>query len=598
LKSARSILSLALAVLLLTGFATTAFANDIAISESGGALPQAFAPAPGEDVTKYPTVYGAGAWHPLYENEEPVLPKTLVPGSPMETVFSPESTLGADAASRNAILDSILKLNMNGFADGLIQMWENSYGAVAMNKNGESINPDITCVIPYLRWLGKIYDADLAVPPGSLYTKEQLLAIIYKVKEDGLLGENKAFWTFDWRLDPYDNAVLLHEYIEWLIETYGKGNQNDDGSGHHNGYYGEPFDKVNFNAISGSGPIALAYLYLYGDSPDKHHLASLVFNISMHNGSSLFGGIATKNFGFDAASLAFGGMSMFGLQDSKTEGNMLSNMGPLLKGLYQVGLLDVLLKVFNFASSKAYNRFYEEAVIPLWFHMPTYWCMIPHNQYEKAKDLLLGSKKSEYSALLAKTDRYQNEIVVKQDELILRAASEFKVAVRAGYGSPMSPYAIGTNLQSDKLVDTVYASLGATCAAPGIPFSRLYKQAKLRGKDYMSPDRYVDASTCLLPDTTWFAKDLPHTAQWDYSGWYRWWLAAEDYTIWDDDRFPQYSQWAPKGEGESFDKFTPLTASESSWIDSLLALLKDAGIWLLKAWRWFILLPLFWMNCV
>ena len=28
---------------------------------------------------------------------------------------------------------------------------------------------------------------------------------------------------------------------------------------------------------------------------------------------------------------------------------------------------------------------------------------------------------------------------------------------------------------------------------------------------YISPDMQIDASTCLLPDTTWFIKDLYHT---------------------------------------------------------------------------------------
>jgi hypothetical protein len=106
----------------------------------------------------------------------------------------------------------------------------------------------------------------------------------------------------------------------------------------------------------------------------------------------------------------------------------------------------------------------------------------------------------------------------------------------------------------------------------------------------------VDASTCLLPDVTWFAKDLPHTAQWDYSGWYGWWLGAENYTIWDDARFPQYSQWTAKdtGKGETADRFAPLVVTEPVWLTHL----KTIGLNLLKAWRWLILLPLFWMDCL
>jgi len=109
----------------------------------------------------------------------------------------------------------------------------------------------------------------------------------------------------------------------------------------------------------------------------------------------------------------------------------------------------------------------------------------------------------------------------------------------------------------------------------------------------MSPDRYVDASTCLLPDVTWFAKDLPHTAQWDYSGWYGWWLETTDYTIWDSDDYPQYSQWIPKEDGEIADHFVTLEVTEPVWLTHL----KTIGLNLLRAWRWVMLTPLFWMDC-
>ncbi|MCL2298572.1 MAG: hypothetical protein FWC27_00295, partial [Firmicutes bacterium] len=534
-KWAKRILSLTLAALLLTCFFQPAFAE-------GEAPEQALstAPAAGEDVSKYPLIFGAGAWHPLYTNEERWLPKSLAPGSPMETVFSTENTLGGDAGSMGSILSSLTSLDMDAFGDGLVQLWENSYGSIAMDADGKSINPAISCVIPYLTYLGTKYSTFTDNPAAYAPLDETM----NKIKAAGALGENKAFWTFDWRQSPVRNADLLHAYIEKLIGLYGEGNTHDGGN--HNGYAGEPFDKVNFNAISGSGPIALAYLKKYGH---LNRLSSLVFNISMHNGSSLFGNIALGDFGFDAASLAQGGLSMFGLQDSKVGGGgdkAIFGLSPrLIEGLYQLGLLDTLLNAFNFAARGAYKKFYEQALIPIWFQMPAYLCMIPNKDYEAAKKYLFKDD-PKYAKLLADADEY-HAIMAEQDDLILKAAAKLKVAVRCGYGSPLSPYAVGANVSSDKLVDTYYASLGATCAAPGRPFSIFYRQKKFRDtRDYISPDRCVDASTCLLPDVTWFAKGLPHTAQWDYSGWYGWWLAAKDYTIRDNEKYPQYSQWIAK----------------------------------------------------
>jgi len=387
MKRTKRILSLALAALLLAGFCQFASAT----------TPPPFTPAAGRNTSMLPLIFGAGAWHPLFTDEEPWLPKSLVPGSPMETVFDPTNTLGADEGAMESILGALLSLDMDAFGDAMIGLWDNSYGPIAMNAEGESINQAISCVIPYLTYLGRTY---------STFTDDPLAhaafdATMNAVKTASYLAENQAFWTFDWRLNPVDNADLLDEYIEKIIDLYGEGNTHP--GGHHNGYYGEPFDQVNFNAISGSGPIALAYLEKYGH---KDRLASLVFNISMHAGSTLFGNIALGGFGFDAASLAQGGLSMFGLQDSKIDGDDPFGIPPwLMGGLYQLGVLDGLLKTFNFAARGAYKKFYDDALIPVWFQMPVYLCMIPEKDYVAAKKYLFNDD-PKYASLLAAADEY------------------------------------------------------------------------------------------------------------------------------------------------------------------------------------------------
>jgi len=636
MKTPKRILSIVLAALLLFGGGLFALADDnpelplpdgeidwlsdemteffqtASDEELSALVAQAFTPAAGENTSAYPIVFGAGAWHEIYTDEEPWMPKAIVTdvfGQPttMETVFSPSTTLGADADAMDAIIKSVTSLNMNGFGDAMVQLWKNSYGPIAMDRNGESINPAVSCVIPYLTFLGKKYSTFVEdVPAYLMPLYEALDKTMYDIKWGNLLkdpdtgevleylyppslDDSWSFWTFDWRLDPWYNAGLLHDYFEKIIRLYGEGNTH--AGGNHNGYYGEPFDKVNFNAISGSGPIALAYLKRYG----TEYMASLCFNISMHAGSTLFGNLALGGFGFDAASLAFGGLSMFGLQDSKTNFG-LDSLGGVIKGLYYVGALDILLNGFNFAARGAYQKFYDQALIPIWFQMPCYVGMIPHDKYDLAKEYLFKHN-TKYNKLLEMTDRYQYDVMAIENQLILDAASKIKLSVRSGYGVPLSPYAIGSNVSSDKLVDTYYSSLGATCAPPGSPFARSYKQKVTSANNYVSPDRMVDASTCLLPDVTWFAKDLPHTAQWDYSGWYGWWLAEDtNYTIRGNDNYPQYSQWTEKTEGERADKFYTLKAPELNFWGSLWEGMKDFGLSALTVWRWVLLLPMAWMK--
>ena len=57
-----------------------------------------------------------------------------------------------------------------------------------------------------------------------------------------------------------------------------------------------------------------------------------------------------------------------------------------------------------------------------------------------------------------------------------------------------------------------YASIGATASKIGATLSDEYLAAKRDagyGK-YLSPDKQIDASTCLFPDYTWFIKGAIH----------------------------------------------------------------------------------------
>ena len=72
----------------------------------------------------------------------------------------------------------------------------------------------------------------------------------------------------------------------------------------------------------------------------------------------------------------------------------------------------------------------------------------------------------------------------------------------ANYGTRALPLTSKKNNQTDMIIDTKYASAGATVAAFG-------KKLKKNGR-YVSPDKVLDASTCTLPDNTWFFKGVTH----------------------------------------------------------------------------------------
>ena len=127
------------------------------------------------------------------------------------------------------------------------------------------------------------------------------------------------------------------------------------------------------------------------------------------------------------------------------------------------------------------------------------------------------------------------------------------VSVVSKYGFPQTPVIRSRNNESDFVVDTKYSSIGATCAPYDETLPTDYTQQRYPEKNYISPDRKIDASTCAFPDQTWFIKNSSHIGT--LSGGtdgeqplLMWLLCSETQpTVWDNALYPQYSTYLPDG---------------------------------------------------
>jgi len=492
--------------------------------------------APGEDTSIYPTVRIVGGQHPLFYDEGTddqramFDPKNLFTkatfGFILTELFNPAIWLNWKFI-KQGIFSYYWNVYWKFFEDCIIQALWNAYGMLEMDGNGDSIDPDITCNI-YWQWVVRPWD------------------------------NNECTFTYDWRLDPWDVAEKLEECI---LST---------GS-----------EKVNIVSTSGSGPILLAYLERY----KTDRVASALFNISLHSGTTLFGDFATMKPAINARAL--GNTSPLPIMAVDIPGLSFDPLKPLLRLMYEIGLIDAVGKIVNLGVAWAIPRVYDEAVIPIFFKMPAMWSYVPSSQYEEAKKLLLkGDPK--YAGLVERIDRYQYQIMARQNEIIQEAAAKAKVAVRTGYGIPLYGISQGAYTNSDDFVDTEYASFGATCAPLDRPFPASYQQKAPGDWNYISPDRLVDASTCALPSLTWLTKDQVHRGEASFNGWYEWFLRAEgDYSVFANPDYPQYSQFVKEHEYAALE-FKPRPA--------ILDYLLSAVLWVMKAWRFVILLPLFWTG--
>ena len=304
----------------------------------------------------------------------------------------------------------------------------------------------------------------------------------YPTKEQILYSDLVEF-KYDWRLDPIDIAKELDAYIEHVKET-------------------ADVDKVYISCHSLGGVIVLSYLTLYGyDS-----VAGVAFDSTAIYGETYTGDLLSGKIEISSQSVLYA----------------IENM---LKGNEVEYLVDSLLEVFEKAGLFALiahlgNGIVEhvrlsifQAMASLFGNWLTIWAMVPDEQIDEAMDFafneIYDKNDPQVKKLLKKIENYNNLIRKDKAQTLKNLDKTAKVVVISRYGFASIAATPSWDNMSDSTVDTRNNSFGATTATYGTAFSDDY----LEGKDmkYISPDKTVDASTCLFPEKTWFIRNMHHS---------------------------------------------------------------------------------------
>ena len=327
--------------------------------------------------------------------------------------------------------------------------------------------------------------------PGESYyprrTPERMLSNFEnsEYKKTGKFGLFDFQFDYDWRIDPFQTADELEEYIDAVLELTGAA-------------------KVNLVGRCLGVIETMAYLQRYGTSKINKYLMYCGVLWGTEVCSSPFSGKvklkpgAIDNFVYAALG---GDLLMEIVKDSvsilnRTRGLKLAT--------------DFINRVYDDVK----EEITPELVMLVYGTMPSFWAMLSAEDYEDAKRLIFsGGREKEYAGLIEKIDNYNNKVRLKSAEILKAAEAD---GVRIGnvckYGSQIIPVTEEPEVNSDMFVSLWSSSLGATAGEFNKPLDESY--LSLAGENgtykYISADHQVDASTCLFPESTWIIKNMEH----------------------------------------------------------------------------------------
>ncbi len=304
----------------------------------------------------------------------------------------------------------------------------------------------------------------------------------YPTKEE-IKNSDEIDFKYDWRRDPVDIADDLNDFIKYVMKVTGK-------------------KKVSLSCHSLGGVVVISYLSIYGNDD----ISGVAFDATAIYGESYTGDLLTGNIELSSESALFAIENMLKGSDAEIL------VDSLLEILEQAGLFKLVADLGNGLVVKL-RAYIFKALAPLFANWLTIWAMIPDEQIDEAMDFVFtevyNKKDKDAKKLLAKIKNY-NEVVRKNKTKTLKDLDKnSKVIVISRYGYASLAVTPSWDSLSDGTVDTKYNSFGATTAPFGTTFSEDYLQGK--NMKYISPDKTVDASTCLFPTKTWFIRNMQHS---------------------------------------------------------------------------------------
>lgn len=315
--------------------------------------------------------------------------------------------------------------------------------------------------------------------------------------EDRKLGrgyyEIGDYWfNYDWRLDPLAIADDFKDYVDTIKETTGS-------------------PKVAIVASCLGTNVVTAYIAKYG-TDDIH---GICFDGGVCYGSEVLSETISGKFRLDGNAIerVLMDCANYGLFDV---GSFVLSTIDLLEAS---GMLDAAKGITKeYIYYKVVEGVTSALALSTFFTWPNYWAAVTAEDFDTALNYVFGKegseKRTEYAGLIEKLENY--DVLVRQRiPEIMQSIKDngVNLGIMAKYGSQMIPVCESSDMVSDQIASVYRASYGATTSTVYDVLSDEYiAQQEEKGLErYISPDRQIDASTCMFPDYTWFYKGATHS---------------------------------------------------------------------------------------
>ena len=372
-----------------------------------------------------------------------------------------------------AVAPSLLTLLASGrtqadydaFCDAALPVIGDMFDDIACNPDGTVKHPEVQLKYQFPESVAT-YGVE-TVGQADAFDKQILYGAIDAV------GADKVYvYGLDWRLNPMDVADELNAWIQHIKEVQG-------------------CDKVSIAGISMGGAMVSAYLAKYGTDD----VSNVTMISSAFTGLSYVGELYQGHVQIDEDGL-------YNMINAALGADTLSRI------FGSTGLVKQVIALIDDLYAAEQDRIFTECLVPAFGYNPGMWSFVPSENYDAAKEFMfahMDSTDAQKLLLSAKLDAYHLAQANVEQTLKNAKAAGVNVAITSNYNFQIAPVAATAKQTSDQVIETVHTSGYATCANLGETLPASVKDGK-----YVSVDRVIDASTCFLPDNTWFIKNMQH----------------------------------------------------------------------------------------